>query len=92
MLDQFYHINSLPNDLSNWLKNKNNKSVIYISMGSLLSPSDELIQEILNGISDTDYSVVWSIRNKNIPNIDSSKIIPLHGYHRPLCYSTNQYQ
>ena len=64
---------SLPNDLSNWLKNKNNKSVIYISMGSLLSPSDELIQEIINGISDTDYSVVWSIRNKNIPNIDSSK-------------------
>ena len=64
---------SLPNDLSNWLKNKNNKSIIYISMGSLLSPSDELIQEIINGISDTDYSVVWSIRNKNIPNIDSSK-------------------
>ena len=64
---------SLPNDLSNWLKNKNNKSVIYISMGSLLSPSDELIQEIINGISDTDYSVVWSIHNKNIPNIDSSK-------------------
>ncbi|XP_011406490.1 PREDICTED: UDP-glucuronosyltransferase 2B33-like [Amphimedon queenslandica] len=67
---------SLPVDLNDWLRNKNNKSVIYISMGSQLSLSDKIAQEIVNGISDTDYHVIWSVGDINkdiILNIDSSR-------------------
>ena len=67
---------SLPVDLTDWLSNKINKSVIYISMGSHLSLSDKMAQEIINGISDTDYYVIWSVGSINkdiILNIDSSR-------------------
>ena len=67
---------SLPNDLFNWLLNKKNKSVIYISLGSQLFLSKEMVQEIINGINDTNYSVVWSMRNLNKSlhfNIDNGK-------------------
>ena len=67
---------SLPVDLNDWLRNKNNKSVIYISMGSQLSLSDKMAQEIINGIGDTDYYVIWSVGDINkdiILNIDSSR-------------------
>ena len=55
---------------------KKNKSVIYISLGSQLFLSKEMVQEIINGINDTNYSVVWSMRNlnKNLHfNIDNGK-------------------
>ena len=67
---------SLPVDLTDWLSNKINKSVIYISMGSQLSLSHKMAQEIINGISDTDYYVIWSVGSINkdiILNIDSSR-------------------
>lgn len=55
-----------------WLEPKSNKSVIYISMGSLVSISTDLAHAFIDGIKDTNYSVVWSLSdlNKNvIPNV-----------------------
>ena len=67
---------SLLSDLFNWLLNKKNKSVIYISLGSQLFLSKEMVQEIIDGINDTNYSVAWSMRNLNKSlhfNIDNGK-------------------
>ena len=54
--------NSLSPELEEWLTNKENKSVIYISMGSLLSVSNQRASVLVEGIRRTNYSVIWAMR------------------------------
>ena len=56
----------LSEELETWLKDKPDRSVIYISMGSVFTLPDETWIEIVNGIKATRYSVVWSLRNQDI--------------------------
>ena len=56
---------SLPSTLENWLASKPNKSVIYISMGSVQRVTETMGAAIINGIVQTNYSVVWSLRESN---------------------------
>ena len=53
----------LPTSLQVWLSMKQDESVIYISMGSHMSMSREVGKAIVDGITKTNYSAVWALRN-----------------------------
>ena len=65
----------LPRSLHSWLNTKEQKSVIYISMGSHLPVTDELVMAITNGIATTNYSAVWSLRG-NTDILNKAQIKP----------------
>ncbi|XP_054781291.1 LOW QUALITY PROTEIN: UDP-glycosyltransferase 74G1-like [Prosopis cineraria] len=63
-----------------WLHDKPKASVIYVSFGSLVSLSEEQMQELACGLIDTDTYFLWVVREseepklpKNIPEISSEK-------------------
>ena len=55
---------ALPTSLQVWLNSKQDKSVIYISMGSHMSISKEVGKAVAAGITVTNYSAVWALRNR----------------------------
>ena len=55
----------LPTDLQQWLDSKPDGSVIMISMGSLAQLTHDQGRIIVSAIRLTNYSVVWSLREKN---------------------------
>ena len=68
----------LPISLQVWLNSKQDKSVIYISMGSHMSISKEKGKAIADGITKTNYSAVWALRNSadildghQLPDLDT---------------------
>ncbi|XP_064383831.1 NDP-glycosyltransferase YjiC-like [Halichondria panicea] len=48
--------------LESWLNSKEDKSVIYISMGSVTLVTKELAKAFIGGIKKTNYSVLWAIK------------------------------
>lgn len=52
----------IPNDLNKWLDSKGSKQCILISMGSMAAISDTFVNQIIQSISLTNYSVVWSLK------------------------------
>lgn len=51
--------------LWDWLETKERRSIVYISMGSLVSIRTDLAQAFIDGVKDTNYSVVWSLSELN---------------------------
>ena len=47
-----------PIELSDWLSNKPTRTVVYISMGSLVEQTHELAEALVNGLMSTRYNVV----------------------------------
>ena len=64
--------------LQGWLEDKREKSVVYISMGSMAELTSEQGRSILEGImaSHYNYSVIWSLRESNKNAIEEVKIDP----------------
>ena len=64
--------------LQRWLEDKQNRSVVYISMGSTAELTSEQGRSILEGImaSPHNYSVVWALRVSNRNAIEGVKIDP----------------
>ena len=56
----------LPEDLQQWLMDKPDKSIVYISMGSMFSITYEAGEAFINGILRTNYSAIWAIRQPEI--------------------------
>ena len=56
---------AIPSELQNWLDSKPRSSVILISMGSLAPLTRERGRIIIESVLSTNYSVVWSLRDKN---------------------------
>ena len=52
-------------ELKNWLDTKPERTVIYISMGSVAQFSDKHGEMIVNAMKLTGYSVIWSLREAN---------------------------
>ena len=55
----------LSSELEQWLDAKAENTVIYISMGSTASLSKEMGVAFVEGILQTGYSAVWSLRKSN---------------------------
>ena len=52
----------IDNDLDQWLKTKDDKSVIYINTGATGVLTPQAAQSIVEGILKTHYSAIWSVR------------------------------
>ena len=68
----------LPTDLSKWIQDKEDNSVIYISMGSVANTSHDLVVAFVNSTNSTTYSVLWSLNEfhqhfLNDMKLDSNK-------------------
>ena len=55
----------LTGELKEWLINKPDKSVVYISMGSLYVLDKKGGQAFLEGVMNTNLSLLWSLRRSN---------------------------
>ena len=55
----------IPEDMMSWLDKKDERQVIYISMGSFMVLGKKEIQVILNAVLATHYSAMWALRTKN---------------------------
>ena len=55
----------IPPELQDWLDSKPRSSVILISMGSLAPLTRARGRIIVESVNSTNYSVVWSLRDKN---------------------------
>ena len=51
--------------LGDWLNAKEEKSVVYISMGTTAFITVEMAKALVEGILPTRYNVVWSLRKSN---------------------------
>ena len=51
--------------LGSWLSAKQEKSVVYISMGTTAFISAEMAKAFVEGILPTGYHIVWSLRKSN---------------------------
>ncbi len=56
------HPSPCTDKLESWLNNKEDKSVIYISMGSVTLVTKELAKAFIGGIKKTNYSVLWAMK------------------------------
>ena len=56
------------------LDSKEEKSVVYVSMGSNVPLSREKGDAILNGVLSTDYSLLWSLRESNRDILDGVEL------------------
>ena len=63
----------LDSELLQWLKEKERRSIVYISMGSIAELTVELGRSILDGIP-SNYSIVWSLRESNRNILEGMKI------------------
>ena len=61
----------LPNDIMEWLNSKNERSVIYISMGSAFGASLSMAKAFIEGTRYTEYSVMWSLNKFSFHVIDN---------------------
>ena len=59
------HRAPLEGNLKEWLENKPDKSVVYISMGSMFSLDENSGRAFLNGVMQTNLSILWSLRKSN---------------------------
>ena len=66
--------NLKPVELSEWLSDKPARSVVYISMGSLVEQTHELARALVNGLMATRYNVVWSLKKSNQYILDGLEI------------------
>ena len=55
----------LPNDLKQWLDNKQDMSVVYISMGSVLGISAGMGRAFVEGVNRTYHSAVFALSKTN---------------------------
>ena len=55
----------LPSELEAWLDSKRDRSVIYVSMGTTGSFSDDGMRVMVEGILRTEYDVIWAQRERS---------------------------
>lgn len=64
----------LPGDIQRWLDGHPRGSVVYISLGSIISCTHRIARAILDGLYSTGYSAVWSLREKNRDVLDGLEL------------------
>ena len=55
----------LPQDIAEWLEPRGPRSVVYVSMGSMVIITSEQAQMLISGATQANLSVVWSLRKSN---------------------------
>lgn len=70
----------LPEYIEEWLDQKGTKSVVYVSMGSTAVITKDKAEAIINGATQANFSVVWSLRKDNqgileLMNFDTESVL-----------------
>lgn len=65
---------SISVDLQEWLDSREERGVVYVSMGSHIVLTREKGEAILKGVLSTNYSLLWSLRESNRDILDRMKI------------------
>ena len=55
----------LSEEIAKWLARKTERSVVYVSMGSLCDLNKESGRAILEGVMDANHSLLWSMKTSN---------------------------
>ena len=55
----------LPQDIAEWLDQREPRSVVYVSMGSTAILTAGEADSIVNGALEANFSVIWSLRKSN---------------------------
>ena len=55
----------LPQHIAEWLEPRGPRSVVYVSMGSMVIITSEQAQMLISGATQANLSVVWSLRKSN---------------------------
>ncbi|XP_022865111.1 UDP-glycosyltransferase 86A1-like [Olea europaea var. sylvestris] len=63
-------------DTKTWLDSKPSSSVLYVSFGSLVQTSKQIIQEIAHGLLLSKVSFLWVVRS-DIVNSNDTDVLPL---------------
>ena len=66
----------LTDKLKQWLMDKPEQSVVYISMGSKLHLDEKGGQAFLEGVKNTNFSLLWSLRKTNQWILDGLDVDP----------------
>ena len=64
----------LAEDLEEWLSNKRERSVIYISMGTTGYVSGDVARAIIESVMATKFDAVWALRDNNRGSIEGVEI------------------
>ncbi len=64
----------LDKNLENWLNGKQERKVVYISMGSTAYLTRAMAQALIKGVEATDYDAVWSLRETNRDILDGNTL------------------
>ena len=70
----------LPQDLTRWLEGKPERSVVYISMGSMADITVDIASAFMRGLEATNLSVVWSLNQDVLSGfeLDSNRFYISH--------------
>ena len=63
-------------DLNSWLLGRNDKSVVYISMGSEVMMPQSTARALVEGILATNYSAIWSLKTANQDVLEGLELDP----------------
>ena len=66
----------LMGELGEWLRNKSDRSVVYISTGSIFLPDEANGKAFLEGVMNANYSLLWSLRKSNQGILEGLAIDP----------------
>ena len=55
----------LTGELKQWLKSKPERSVVYVSMGSLFYLNEDIGKALLEGVMNAGYNLLWSLKKSN---------------------------
>ena len=64
--DKDYDINLFQSDASiciDWLKTKPERSVVYVSFGSMADMSNQQMEEMASGLKNTGFNLLWVVRD-----------------------------
>ena len=74
----------LSNHLKEWLNGKDERMVVYISMGTTGSVAKNTAQAIVDGVMATNYNAIWALRDDNRNVLEGIEIdrdrIQIHGW------------
>jgi len=67
-------------DLESWMTNRPDKSVIYLSMGSIFPLNKEEAKRLFEGVMKTNYSLLWALRKNNQEVLEGLDMDPKRVY------------
>ncbi|KZV26176.1 hypothetical protein F511_06343 [Dorcoceras hygrometricum] len=63
-------------ECTEWLQSKPPASVLYVSFGSLVQTTKQVIEEIAHGLLLADINFIWVVRKNMVTDSDAADVLP----------------